>query len=415
MSIGGHMLENVQFGGYALDSEVALQWGQKLLIIAVILLVTWLLAKAAKWSFAKLIDRVPLFQRAAGDGQSIGSSLGKVVSLFIWLFGLIAILQQMGFDSVIKPIQGLLDSFISFVPNIFGASVIFFVGAMVAKIVREIVETALGAVNFDRWANMGGVEKVTGNSTITRTIGTVIFVLIIVPVAIAALDVLGVPSITEPAKAMLQMILEAVPLIIGASLLLGLGYLIARWVSGLLEELLPGFGFDRAVASLGILPEGRSASGVISTIVSLAIMLFMAVAATRLLGFPELTSIVETVLAQGSNVVFGAVLIALGVALGRLIRSLVAAAAGDGIAPNITYWLTIGLFIFIGIKQMNIGGPIVDYAFGALAVGAAVAFALAFGLGGRDAAAGLLSDLRNTDRVEPTAPAKRATKNPAAK
>jgi hypothetical protein len=409
------MLENVQFGGYALDSEVALQWGQKLLIIAVILLVTWLLAKAAKWSFAKLIDRVPLFQRAAGDGQSIGSSLGKVVSLFIWLFGLIAILQQMGFDSVIKPIQGLLDSFISFVPNIFGASVIFFVGAMVAKIVREIVETALGAVNFDRWANMGGVEKVTGNSTITRTIGTVIFVLIIVPVAIAALDVLGVPSITEPAKAMLQMILEAVPLIIGASLLLGLGYLIARWVSGLLEELLPGFGFDRAVASLGILPEGRSASGVISTIVSLAIMLFMAVAATRLLGFPELTSIVETVLAQGSNVVFGAVLIALGVALGRLIRSLVAAAAGDGIAPNITYWLTIGLFIFIGIKQMNIGGPIVDYAFGALAVGAAVAFALAFGLGGRDAAAGLLSDLRNTDRVEPTAPAKRATKNPAAK
>ncbi len=409
------MLENVQFGGYALDSEVALQWGQKLLIIAVILLVTWLLAKAAKWSFAKLIDRVPLFQRAAGDGQSIGSSLGKVVSLFIWLFGLIAILQRLGFDSVIKPIQGLLDSFISFVPNIFGASVIFFVGAMVAKIVREIVETALGAVNFDRWANMGGVEKVTGNSTITRTIGTVIFVLIIVPVAIAALDVLGVPSITEPAKAMLQMVLEAVPLIIGASLLLGLGYLIARWVSGLLEELLPGFGFDRAVASLGILPEGRSASGVISTIVSLAIMLFMAVAATRLLGFPELTSIVETVLAQGSNVVFGAVLIALGVALGRLIRSLVAAAAGDGIAPNITYWLTIGLFIFIGIKQMNIGGPIVDYAFGALAIGAAVAFALAFGLGGRDAAAGLLSDLRDNSNAGTKTQAKKATKTPSAK
>lgn len=404
LALGGNMLENLQIGGYALNSELAMIWAQKLLVVAVILLVTWVLAKAAKWSFAKLVDRVPLFQRAAGDGQSIGSSLGKIVSLFIWLFGLIAILQRMGFDSVIKPIQGLLDSFIAFVPNILGASVIFFVGAMVAKIVREIVETAMSAISFDRWANMGGVEKVTGNSAISRTIGTVVFVLIIVPVAIAALDVLGVPSITEPAKAMLQMVLEAVPLIIGASLLLGLGFLIARWVSGLLEELLPNLGFDRGVQALGVLPEGRTASGLISTFVSIAIMLFMAVAATRLLGFPELTDIVETVLAQGTNVIFGAVLIAIGAVLARIIRNLVAATAGDGIAPTLTYWLTIGLFIFIGIKQMSIGGMIIDYAFGALAIGGAVAFALAFGLGGRDAAAKVLSDLRNNPPA-PKAPA----------
>lgn len=411
-------MENFQIGGYALDTELAMAWGQKLAVVAVILVITWALAKAAKWSFAKLVDRVPLFQRAAGNGDSIGLSLGKIVSLFIWLFGLIAVLQRMGFDSVIQPIQGLLDSFIAFVPNILGAAVIFFVGAMVAKIVREIVETALGAVNFDRWANMGGVEKVTGNSAISRTIGTIVFVLIIVPVSIAALDVLGVPSITEPAKAMLQMVLEAVPLIIGASLLLGLGYFIARWVSGLLEEVLPGLGFDRGVQAIGILPEGRTASGMVSTIVSIAIMLFMAVAATRLLGFPELTSIVETVLAQGTNVIFGAVLIAVGVALARLLRNLVAAAAGEGVAPNAVYWLTVGLFIFIGLKQMQIGGLIVDYAFGALAVGAAVAFALAFGLGGRDAAAKLLSEMRaNPPKVPAPKPAaaKAAVKKTVAK
>ncbi len=382
--------------GFSVDWLMAQEWATKLAVVAVILLVTWILAKAAKWSFAKLVDRVPLFQRAAGDGQSIGASLGKIVSLFIWLFGLIAVLQRMEYDSVIKPIQGLLDSFITFVPNIVGAAVLFFVGAMVAKIVREIVESTLGAINFNRWANMGGVDQVTGNSTISKTIGTVVFVLIIVPVAIAALDVLGVPSISDPAKSMLQMVLQAVPLIIGASLLLGIGFLIARWVSGVLEELLPDLGVDRGVQAMGILPEGRTASGVISTVVSVAIMLFMAVAATRLLGFTELTNIVETVLAQGTNVIFGAALIAVGVVLGRIIRNLVAAAAGDGVAPMLTYWLTIGLFIFIGIKQMNIGGPIIDYAFAALAAGAAVAFALAFGLGGRDAAAGVLSDMRKT-------------------
>jgi hypothetical protein len=266
---------------------------------------------------------------------------------------------------------------------------------MIAKIVRDIVETSLATVNFDKWANLGGAEAVTGNSAISKTIGTIVFILIIVPVGIAALDVLGIPSITGPAKAMLEMVLSAVPLIIGASLVLGLGYVIARWVGSMIEEVLPGLGFDRSVEAIGIVPEGRSASGVVATISQVAIMLFMAVAATRLLGFPELTHIVETVLDQGASVIFGAVLIAAGVILARVLRGLVAAAAGEGIAPSLVHWLTVGLFVFIGLKQMNIGGQIVDYAFGAIAVGVAVAFALAVGLGGREVAAKKLGKLIN--------------------
>jgi hypothetical protein len=145
---------------------------------------------------------------------------------------------------------------------------------------------------------------------------------------------------------------------------------------------------------------------VIAAIVTIAIMIFFAIAATNMLGFPQLTSILETVLAQAGNVVFGAVLIALGVLIANILRNLIADATGPGIASNVTYWITTGLFVFIGLKQMQIGGMIVDYAFGALAIGAAVAFALAFGLGGRDAAARMLADLR-----APTAP---VVKKPAA-
>jgi len=388
-------MQTLSLGGYQFDPVLAAALGKKALIIAIILIVTWLLAKAAKWSFAKLVDRVPLFQRAAASGESIGSSLGRIVSLFIWLFGLVAVLQALDLNSVIAPVQGLINSFVAFVPKVLGAGIIFFVGGMIAKIVRDIVETSLATVNFDKWANLGGAEAVTGNSAISKTIGTIVFILIIVPVGIAALDVLGIPSITGPAKAMLQMVLSAVPLIIGASLVLGLGYVIARWVGSMIEEVLPGLGFDRSVEAIGIVPEGRSASGIVATISQVAIMLFMAVAATRLLGFPELTHIVETVLDQGASVIFGAVLIAAGVILARVLRGLVAAAAGEGIAPSLVHWLTVGLFVFIGLKQMNIGGQIVDYAFGAIAVGVAVAFALAVGLGGREVAAKKLGKLIN--------------------
>lgn len=386
-------MDDLRLGNYRFDPALAQELLQKAAIVAVILVVTWLLAKAAKWSFAKLVDRVPLFQRAAATGQSIGESLGRIVSLFIWLFGLIAVLQAVGLNSVIQPLQGIIDAFMDYVPGVLGAAVIFYIGAMIAKIVREITETALGTVNFDKWANLGGAEAVTGNSAISKTIGTVAFVLVIVPFGIAALDVLDIPSIAGPAKEMLAMVLHSVPLLIGASLLLGLGYVIARWAGGMIEEVLPGLGFDRAVDSIGLVPEGRSASGIVATLVNIAIMLFFAVAATRLLGFTELTNIVETVLNQGASVVFGAVLIAAGVILARILKGLVATAAGEGFAPGLVYWLTVALFVFIGLKQMSIGGPIVDYAFGALAVGAAVAFALAFGLGGRDAAAKKLAEL----------------------
>ncbi|MFM6853635.1 MAG: mechanosensitive ion channel [Sphingopyxis sp.] len=384
---------DLNIAGYQFDASLATELAQKVLTVTVIVLVTWLLAKAAKWSFAKLVDKVPVFQRSAASGQSIGVSLGRIVSLFIWLFGLIAVLQALNLSSVIGPVQELINAFMGSIPKILGAGIIFFVGTMIAKIVREIVETTLNTVNFDKWANLGGAEAVTGNSAISKTLGTIVFILIIVPVGIAALDVLDIPSITVPAKDMLQMVLHAVPLIIGASLLLGLGYVIARFVGNMVQEVLPGLGFDRSVAAIGIVPEGRSASGVISTIVQAAIMLFMAVAATRLLGFPELTKIVETVLAQGSSVIFGAVLIAVGFILARVLRGLVATAAGEGVAPALVHWLTVALFVFIGLKQMNIGGLIVDYAFGAIVIGSAVAFALAFGLGGREAAARKLNDL----------------------
>ena len=409
--MGGDDTENLQFAGYAFDQALFMVWAEKIFFALVILAVTWALAKAAKWTFAKMVDQISFLRRGTSNGESVGMALGKIVSLLVWLFGLLAVLQQLGFDSVITPVQGLLTNFIGYLDNIVFAAAIFFIGSMIARIVRDLVETALGTVDFDKWANKGGVEAVTGNSAITKTIGTIVYVLVIIPVAIAALQMLEISAITEPAMNLLNMVFQAIPLIIGACLLLGLGYVLSRWISGLIRDLLPNLGADRAIDELGILPEGRKASGVIATIVTVAIMIFFAIAATNMLGFPQLTDILQTVLAQAGNVVFGAVLIALGVLIANILRNLIADATGPGIASNVTYWITTGLFVFIGLKQMQIGGMIVDYAFLALAIGAAVAFALAFGLGGRDAAARALADLRNPQTSAPKAPsAKTATK-----
>jgi hypothetical protein len=387
-------MESMQIAGYAFDQTLFMIWVEKIVFALLIVAATWVLARAAKWAFAKMVDQIKFFQRGTSNGESLGMALGKIVSLLIWLFGLLAVFQQLGFNSVMTPVEGLLGNFIGYLDNIVFAVAVFFVGTIVAKIVRELTETTLGAINLDRWANIGGVEAVTGNSTISRTLGSIAYVLVIIPFAIGALDILDIAAITVPAQNLLNTVFQAILPIIGACILLGLGYVISRWIAGLIKELLPSLGADRAINELGILPEGRTASGVIATIVTIAVMIFFAIAATDMLGFPQLTDILETVLAQAGNVVFGAVLIALGVIIARILMSLIADTTASGVASNVTYWITVGLFVFIGLKQMQIGGLIVDYAFGALAIGAAVAFALAFGLGGRDAAARVLADLR---------------------
>ena len=59
-------------------------------------------AKAAKWTFAKMVDQIPFLRRGTSSGESVGMALGKIVSLLVWLLGLIAVLQQLGFDRVME-------------------------------------------------------------------------------------------------------------------------------------------------------------------------------------------------------------------------------------------------------------------------------------------------------------------------
>ncbi|MEL6875802.1 MAG: mechanosensitive ion channel, partial [Pseudomonadota bacterium] len=384
-------MDGLQIGNYALDMTVATDWGLKILYAVLIWLVTWAVARGSKWAFAKLVDNISFLQRdVGGSGESIGMSLGRIVSLLIWLFGWIAILTVFELDAVTQPLQQLLDTVMGFIPNIVGAGIIFFIGSIVAKIVKDLVVTFMQTINLDKWANRAGAEQVTGNSAISNTIGTIIYVLIIVPVAIAALQALQISAISGPAVTLLETILSAIPLIIGAALVLGVAYIIARWVAGLVEELLPGLGVDRSVGALGILPEGSNVSSLVSKIVMIAIMLFAAIAATRLLNFPELTAILDNVLDLGGRVIFGGVVIALGFFIANMLARLM---GENALAASVVRYAALLLFAFMGLQFMGVGEEIVQTAFTAIVAAIAVAGALAFGLGGRDAAAKTLEDL----------------------
>ena len=405
-------------GRYRFDPDLAMLIAQRVGLAILILIVTWLLAKAAKWAFAKLVDNVGFLKRQTSGCETIGLQLGKIVSLLIWLFGLLAILQVFDLGGVMRPVTTLLDNVMGFIPNLIGAGLIFFIGLMVARILRDLTVTALQTIDFDKWVNRGGAETLTGNSAISRTIGTIVFVLVIVPVAIMALEALRLETISAPASQMLQLIFDAIPRIIGAAVLIGLGYLISRFVVQILEELLSGLGVDRALASSDVLPAGTSLSAIVARIAQVAIVLFFAIAATRLLGFPELTAILDEILELGGRVVFGAVVIGVGFLIAGLLARLIGGAGESGLAAQIVRWVTVVLFTFMGLEFMGVGEDIVRLAFGALVIGGAVAGALAFGLGGRQWASRQLEKADDLVAAKgstpaPTAPTRSRTRRPS--
>jgi len=188
--------------------------------------------------------------------------------------------------------------------------------------------------------------------------------------------------------------------------------------------VLPGLGVDRALAETGMVGTSTTASGIIARVVQVAIILFFAIAATRLLGFPELTSILDQLLELGGRVIFGAVVIAFGFFIANLLARLIGGESGEGTAALIVKWATIVLFVFMGLQFTGIGGMIPGTALTILVAGVSVAFALAFGLGGRQWAARKLEELDESIASASTSdtsgtrkgstPAARSTNKPAA-
>lgn len=71
---------------------------------------------------------------------------------------------------------------------------------------------------------------------------------------------------------------------------------------------------------------------------------------------------------------------------------------------NLVRILIMGLVIAMGLKAMGIADSIVNLAFGLTLGSVAVAFALAFGLGGRQPAERLLTDLLDKAKTEAKQP-----------
>lgn len=366
------------------------EYGPNLIAGAVLGLVAWVLASVAKRLLTSALATTTLDEKvsSAAEMKPVSQNIGDVVYWLILLMFLPAILGTLQLEGLLVPVQGMVDKILGMVPNIFAAAVITTVGWFVAKILRDLVQNLLEVVGFDKIGEKAGL---TGDVGLSKLTGLLVFIFVFVPALVGALNTLQIEAISRPATDMLGAFMAAIPDIFAAAIILGIAFFLARFVSGLLTTLLDGVGVDAIPQKLGltqIADNEFSVSTLVGRIVSLFIILFAGVEAANQLGFAQVSDLVTMLIAFAGQILLGSVILIAGFWLANLAHSAVIRVSGDGAAAlaGILRVAILGLVFAMGLRAMGIADDIVNLAFGLILGAIAVAFAVSFGLGGREAA-----------------------------
>jgi hypothetical protein len=368
--------------------DLTVEFLPRLFAAAVLLIIAWLVATVLKILIRKAGSLLKLDERLTkhatleeGEQVSFSDSLANATFWFVLLLFLPTILRTLGIIEIAEPIQDIFDTIFSYLPNILAALVVFGIGWFVARVVRQIVANLLASLGIDRYGARIGLSE---GRTLSRLLGDILYVIVLLVTIIAALGELNIDAISEPTTQMLSTIINVIPNLIGAALVLVISYAIGRLVAELVRDLLSGVGFDTIPERLGLKWSATtSPSQWIGWIVLLAIMLFATVSALELLGSESVASMVDVFIAFFWKVILAAVILAIGLYMANLAYK---AIHGTGInqANFIGRAAQIAIIIFaaaIALREVGIANEIVNLAFGVTLAALGLAVALSLGLG----------------------------------
>ncbi len=352
-----------------------------------VLIIGWFIAGIARRLVVSVLKKTDLDNKifkGASSNLSPERFIAKLVYYLVLMIVLMIVLEMLGIHNVLDPIKDMVGKFMGFVPNIIGAGIIGFAGYIIATIASEVVgflgdrldgySTKLGLSND---VDLGGILK------------KVIFVIVFIPLLIMALDTLQMKVISDPFKEMLTTFINAIPNILVAGIIITVFYIGGRFLKGIIKDLLTGLGTDKMAQKLnisGIIGENTSLSGLIANLAFFFFMFTGIVAGVEKLQLPQLSEILNNILELSAQIFFGLAIMAVGNWIAGIAHDALSKTKDNAFMASLARIAVLGLFLAIALRTMGIANDIVNLAFGLTLGSVAVAVALSFGLGGREAA-----------------------------
>ncbi|MCI0435481.1 MAG: hypothetical protein L0271_17825 [Gemmatimonadetes bacterium] len=224
-------------------------------------------------------------------------------------------------------------------------------------------------------------------------------------------------NLTEELRQGLADFAAFVPRLAAAIGILMIGFLAAKMLERVTHFVLSRIGFDRWMREGGVTEALERAgtalkpSSVVARLTFWGVMLLVIIIGANALGITAVSLLFGELLAYVPNVIAAVIVLILGTLLGEFVKDLVLASAG-GLAGALTLAraakaAVILLASFMALEQLDIAQDIVLVFFIAVVGAAALAAAIAFGVGGRDVARHIVQEWYARSRAS-TGHAKRA-------
>ncbi|MGM0845142.1 MAG: mechanosensitive ion channel [Bacillota bacterium] len=360
------------------------------------------LGKAAHFDHLLVKWKMADTQKDANEGIN---KAAKVLFYLVLLLFLPAVLSALNITGVSEPFTEMLNSMLAFIPKLLAAALIVLVGYFVAKLVRNIVTNFLHTIGLERLRERLGLTKTLNGTSLSSIVGNIVFILILIPTIIAALEKLDIEGVSGPAIAMLNDVLTMLPNIAVAIVLIlaGLwaGRMAGKWTTSFLNKL--NLNSLMSNMKLGSWEPGQSANSLTITkmlgyVVHFFIALLFIVEALQLVELDFLVTLATGVFAYIPSVIAAIVILAVGLYLGNIAKKVLVSilnGSGKNVLATIAKYAIIIMAFFMALDQLGIAQSIVNSAFILVLGGLALAFGLSFGLGGREFASNYLRKMEN--------------------
>lgn len=208
-------------------------------------------------------------------------------------------------------------------------------------------------------------------------------------------------NVLESLQEAFTTLVNYLPVLIGALLILVIGFIIAKLLQKGLTKLLRRFEFDQRMTSghngeyvQRFSPQGSPAR-LVGMVVFWVLMVFVIAATIAALQIPALTAFMNQVLGYLPRVIAALLILVVAAVIAKAVGGLAQRTMGDTPTGRVVRTaapaLVMAIAVFMILNQLNIAPVIVTITYAALIGALALGAALAFGLGGREAAANMIN------------------------
>jgi len=379
---------------------------------AIILAVAWVVATLVKWVIVQGTDKAKIqdvfykvkLANTKEEVKSFMETLGQVAFYLILFVALPAVLDALSIFGLAQPFTNIISTVLAFIPKLLAAALVFVIGWFVAKIIKKVLVNLLEAVGSEKLIARLKLQNLFEGTSFANFAGNLVFVVIIILTSIISLEKLELRGITDPAINMLNQVMEMIPSILIAIALILIGIWLGKVVGGFVQSYLGKLGFDRLtskinVGKVDVVDQKMAPSAVVGYVVQALIIFILAVQALYLIKLDFLVGIAAEIMAYIPHVLVAVLILVVALILASIVEkvllNLITGPATKILAGFAKYAIIV-LAVFMALTQLGIATTIVNAAFILVLGGLALAFGLAFGLGGTEFASKYLRKFDST-------------------